>query len=73
MGIAYRGGSAPEEADNRMPLALVDLQPGEGLNAMLAQRLMDSQVVASTPMAEAPALEAHARSRRALRCGGSPC
>ena len=68
MGIAYRGGSAPEEADNRMPLALVDPQPGEGLNAMLAQRLMDSQVVASTPMAEAPAVKALFNTVAARTC-----
>lgn len=58
MGFAYRAGSDPADQDDRIPLALVDPQPDEDLNTLLAQRLMESQVVALTPMAEAPALDA---------------
>jgi ABC-2 type transport system permease protein len=58
MGFAYRGASGGENADNRIPLAVVDPQPDGVLNQMLYARLDASDAVKPVPMSEADAMEA---------------
>lgn len=58
MGFAYRGASGSENADHRIPLAVVDPQPDGVLNRMLYARLDASDVVKPIPMSEADAMGA---------------
>jgi ABC-2 type transport system permease protein len=59
MGFAYRGSSqSDEEADNRIPLALVDPQPDTRLNKMFFTRLDSSDSIRAVPMNEDEAMEA---------------
>lgn len=59
MGFAYRGSTQPDEdADNRIPLALVDPEPESRLNKLLFTRLDSSDSIRILALSEAEALEA---------------
>jgi ABC-2 type transport system permease protein len=59
MGFAYRGSTqSDEETDNRIPLALVDPQPGSRLNKMFFTRLDSSDSIRIVPMNEEAAMDA---------------
>jgi ABC-2 type transport system permease protein len=60
MGFAFRGGE-DENADNRIPLAVVDPQPDAVLNKMLAARLDLSEDIRIELMDEPAAMEAFYR------------
>lgn len=60
MGFAYRAGS-DENADNRLPLAVVDPQPEAVLNKMLVARLDLSDNIRIELSSEADAMEAFYR------------
>jgi ABC-type multidrug transport system permease subunit len=57
MGFAYRSGG-DENADNRIPLALVDPEPESRLNKMFFTRLDSSDSIRVVVMSEADAMEA---------------
>ena len=59
MGFAYRSGiDNTENADTRIPLALVDPEPESRLNKMLFTRLASSDSIRVIPMTEAEAMDA---------------
>lgn len=59
MGFAYRGSSQSDKnADNRIPLALVDPQPDGLMNKMLSARLQSSTTIKIIPMTETGATDA---------------
>ena len=59
MGFAYRGSTqSDEEADNRIPLALVDPQPDSRLNKMFFTRLESSDSINVIVMNEDEAMDA---------------
>ena len=58
MGFAYRGASSDKNADNRIPLAVVDPQPDAVLSQMLYARLEASDALKPAAMSEAKAMEA---------------
>ena len=59
MGFAYRGGAQNDvDADNRIPLALVDPQPGSRLNQLFLARLESSDSLRVIPMSQEEALDA---------------
>src|SRR5574342_1042994 len=59
MGFAYRGSAQSDEnADNRIPLALIDPEPASRLNKMLFTRLESSDSIRIIPMNEDEAMEA---------------
>ncbi|HEU0293806.1 MAG TPA: ABC transporter permease [Anaerolineales bacterium] len=59
MGFAYRGSTQSDEnADNRIPLALVDPEPESRLNKMLFTRLDSSDSIRIVPMNEDEAMDA---------------
>lgn len=57
MGFAYRGNSGDENADTRIPLAVVDPEPESRLNKMLLARLDSSDAVKTVRLSEAEAVE----------------
>ena len=58
MGFAYRNVGSDENADNRIPLAVVDPEPGAVLNNALIMRLESSDTVRVESMNEADAMDA---------------
>jgi len=59
MGFAYRSGNDnAENADTRIPLALVDPEPESRLNNMLFTRLDSSDSIRIVPLTEAEAMDA---------------
>ena len=60
MGLAYRGGN-DEDADNRIPLAVVDPEPNAVLNKMLVARLDLSEDIRIELLGEAKAMESFYR------------
>jgi len=59
MGFAYRGSSQSDaETDKRIPLALIDPQPGSRLNKFLFTRLDSSDSLKVIPMNEEDAMNA---------------
>jgi ABC-2 type transport system permease protein len=59
MGFAYRGSTQSDEnADTRIPLALVDPQPKSRLNEMFTTKLNASDSIMIIPMAESEAMDA---------------
>lgn len=62
MGFAYRSGiDNTENADTRIPLALVDPEPESGLNEMLFARLASSDSIRILPMDDEEAMDAFRR------------
>ncbi len=57
MGFAYRGSSGDENADTRIPLAVVDLEPESRLNKMLLSRLDSSDTIKTVHLNESDATE----------------
>ena len=59
MGFAYRGSTVSDEnADNRLPLAIIDPEPDARLNQMLAARLAASSTLKPVPLTETEAMDA---------------
>lgn len=58
MGFAYKNGGGDSNADNRIPLAVVDPEPGAVLNNALIMRLESSDTVRVESMNEADAMDA---------------
>jgi len=58
MGFAYRNVGSDENVDNRIPLAVVDPEPGAVLNNALIMRLESSDTVRVESMNEADAMDA---------------
>jgi len=58
MGFAYRNVGDNPNADNRIPLALVDPEPAARLNKMLFTRLESSDSIKVVSMTEAEAMDA---------------
>jgi ABC-2 type transport system permease protein len=58
MGFAYRGAGGDENADNRIPLAVVDPEPDAVLNKMLVGRLDVSEDIRIESMTEEDAMNA---------------
>lgn len=56
MGLAFSGGN--KNSDNRIPLALIDPQPGARLNKIFFDRLNSSDTMKVVPMNESSALDA---------------
>jgi ABC-2 type transport system permease protein len=61
MGFAFRGVGDDENADNRIPLAIVDPEPDEVLNKMLVARLDLSEDIRIERKDEVAAMEAFYR------------
>lgn len=57
MGFAYRGSSGDENADTRIPLAVVDPEPESRLNKMLLSRLDFSDTIKTVHLSEVDAIE----------------
>ncbi len=57
MGFAYRGNSSDENADTRIPLAVVDPEPESRLNKMLLSRLDSSDTIKTVHLSEVDAIE----------------
>ncbi len=57
MGFAYRGSSGDENADTRIPLAVVNPEPESRLNKMLLSRLDSSDTIKTVHLSEADAIE----------------
>ena len=57
MGFAYRGNSSDENADTRIPLAVVNPEPESRLNKMLLSRLDSSDTIKTGHLSEADAIE----------------
>lgn len=57
MGFAYRGSSGDENADTRIPLAVVDPEPESRLNKMLLSRLDSSDTINTVHLSEVDAIE----------------
>ena len=57
MGFAYRGNSSDENADTRIPLAVVDPEPESRLNKMLLSRLDSSDTIKTIHLSEVDAIE----------------
>jgi len=57
MGFAYRGNSGGENADTRIPLAVVDPEPESRLNKMLLARLDSSDAIKTIRLSEVEAVE----------------
>lgn len=57
MGFAYRGAGTSEDADKRIPLAVVDPEPDAILNKMLVTRLGLSEDIRVLSMNEADAMD----------------
>ena len=57
MGFAYRGNSSDENADTRIPLAVVDPEPESRLNKMLLSRLDSSDTINTVHLSEVDAIE----------------
>lgn len=57
MGFAYRGNSSDENADTRIPLAVVDPEPESRLNKMLLPRLDSSDTIKTIHLSEVDAIE----------------
>jgi ABC-2 type transport system permease protein len=57
MGFAYRGNSGDENADTRIPLAVVDPEPESRLNKMLLARLDSSDTIKTVRLNEVDAIE----------------
>ncbi|NOT04450.1 MAG: ABC transporter permease [Anaerolineales bacterium] len=62
MGFAYRGNSSDENADTRIPLAVVDPEPESRLNKMLLSRLDSSDTIRTVHLSEADAIESLRKS-----------
>ena len=58
MGFAYRGANKDSDADNRIPLAVVNPEPDAVLNKMLLGRLETSKEIRVESMSEAQAMDA---------------
>ena len=58
MGFAYRSADGDENADNRIPLALVDPEPASRLNKFLFTRLESSDSIKVVSMTEDEAMDA---------------
>lgn len=59
MGFAYKGSSgADENADTRIPLAVVDPEPTADLNQRLLARLAESDAFKAIPLPETEAMDA---------------
>ena len=58
MGFAYRGAGGDENADNRIPLALVDPEPESRLNKIFFTRLDSSESIKVISMNEDEAMDA---------------
>ncbi|MHB8777935.1 MAG: ABC transporter permease [Anaerolineales bacterium] len=58
MGFAYKNGGGDSNADKRIPLAVVDPEPGAVLNNALIMRLESSDTVRVESMNEADAMDA---------------
>lgn len=59
MGVAFSGASGDDEnVDTRIPLAVVDPEPGADLNQKLLARLAQSDAVKPLPMSEPEAMDA---------------
>ncbi len=58
MGFAYRNAGVDKNADNRIPLAVVNPEPDAVLNKMLVGRLDLSDDIRIEPMSEADAMNA---------------
>ena len=58
MGLAYRNGGSDQNVDNRIPLAVVNPEPGGVLNKALFARLETSETVRVIDMNEIEAMDA---------------
>lgn len=58
MGFAFNGNAGDENADTRIPLALVNSQPEAALNQALLARLDSSDAIRIVPLDEAAAMAA---------------
>ena len=65
IGFAFRNNGNDENADTRIPLAVVDAEPDSLLNKMLSARLAESEFIKPVSLNEADAMESFRKGEAA--------